>query len=113
MRFGFLRSGDRERMSQVGCELRRERAGVVEEDGIDLTPVLTGKKHAENRVLGWRRRKWDCGRNGFNNVWADAYIKGEWKYIREFRETPGYARSVDSAGPPISSDLPDVPQFCS
>ncbi|MDP6038579.1 MAG: sulfatase-like hydrolase/transferase [Candidatus Latescibacteria bacterium] len=52
-------------------------------DGIDLTPVLTGKKKRKNRILGWRRREWNL--DGMNNVWAEAYIKGEWKYIKEFR----------------------------
>lgn len=61
-------------------------------DGIDLTPILTGKQEAQARELGWRRRDWNA--KTLNNVWAEAYFKGDWKYIREFKETPGYARSI-------------------
>jgi arylsulfatase A-like enzyme len=63
-------------------------------DGIDLTPILTGSEEEAERTLGWRRRNWNSGENGFNAVWAEAYIKGDWKYIKEFNETPGYARSI-------------------
>ena len=63
-------------------------------DGIDLTPILTGSEEEAERTLGWRRRNWNNGKNGFNAVWAEAYIKGDWKYIKEFSETPGFARSV-------------------
>ncbi len=36
-----------------------------------------------------------------NNVWAEAYIKGEWKYIKEFCEAPKYARSIDGEYPEV------------
>lgn len=68
-------------------------------DGIDLTPILTGRKPVMERTLGWRRRNWSLGENGFNTVWAEAYQKGRWKYAREFKETPGYARSITGAYP--------------
>jgi arylsulfatase A-like enzyme len=63
-------------------------------DGFDLTPPLAGRTPEVKRELGWRRREWDLGKRGFNNVWAEAYIKGDRKNIREFKETPGFARSV-------------------
>ncbi len=69
-------------------------------DGIDLTPVLTGKKEVIGRGLGWRRREWNAGKNGSNSIWAEAYIKGDWKYIKEFKETPGYAKAYDGDYPP-------------
>ena len=68
-------------------------------DGIDLTPILTGSCAEEKRELGWRRREWSLDRGGYNNVWAEAYIKGDWKYIREFKEAPSFARSVDDGYP--------------
>ena len=68
-------------------------------DGIDLTPILCGEKAETERSLGWRRRNWNIGNNGFNSVWAEAYIKGDWKYIKEFNETPGFARSVPENDP--------------
>jgi N-acetylgalactosamine-6-sulfatase len=68
-------------------------------DGIDLTPLLTGNETYGSRTFGWRRREWDLGQNGYNNVWAEAYIKDEWKYIKEFAEAPAYARSVEGEYP--------------
>ncbi len=68
-------------------------------DGIDLTPILTGSASGAKRELGWRRREWNLDRGGYNNVWAEAYIKGDWKYIREFKEAPGFARSVEGGYP--------------
>jgi arylsulfatase A-like enzyme len=68
-------------------------------DGIDLTPILTGFCAEQKRELGWRRREWSLGRGGYNNVWAEAYIKGDWKYIREFKEAPTFAKSVDDGYP--------------
>jgi arylsulfatase A len=70
-------------------------------DGIDLTPILSGEEDETERSLGWRRRNWNSGENGFNAVWAEAYIKGDWKYIKEFNETPGFARSIPENDPGI------------
>ncbi|MBT7841958.1 MAG: sulfatase-like hydrolase/transferase [Lentisphaerae bacterium] len=68
-------------------------------DGIDLTPILSGACPEQKRELGWRRREWRPDPGGWNNVWAEAYIKGDWKYIREFKEAPPFARSVDGGYP--------------
>jgi len=77
-----------------------EYAGPERElDGIDLTPIFSGKAPEAKRELGWRRREWDVGERNYNNVWAEAYIKGDWKYIREFKETPGFARAAENGHP--------------
>jgi len=63
-------------------------------DGINLSPILSGKKKEKERALFWRRREWHSGAKKYNNVWAEAYIKGDWKYIKEFNEAPLFAKSV-------------------
>lgn len=68
-------------------------------DGIDLTPIITGRQPAMERTLGWRRRNWSLGGDGFNTLWAEAYQQGRWKYAKEFKEAPGYARSITGAYP--------------
>lgn len=69
-------------------------------DGIDLTSILIGIRGEQERSLGWRRREWSASKNGgYNNIFAEAYIKGEWKYIKEFREVPGFAKSIDGKYP--------------
>jgi len=83
--------------TQSLCFLDKER----ELDGIDLTPVLTGKTEGKNRILGWRRREWSLAGEGMNNVWAEAYINGEWKYIKEFREAPNFAKSIECEYPEV------------
>jgi arylsulfatase A-like enzyme len=60
-------------------------------DGINLVPIITDKAKPKDRVLAWRRRDWGQIRN---DVWAEVLIKGEWKYIKEFQETPVYAKSI-------------------
>lgn len=60
-------------------------------DGVDLRPLLSGKKKSKERFFCWRRRDWSSKRN---DVWAEAYINGEWKYIKEFNQTPDYAKSL-------------------
>jgi arylsulfatase A-like enzyme len=68
-------------------------------DGIDLTPIVTGAQGESERALGWRRRNWSLAPAGINDVWAEAYRKGRWKYLKEFKEAPAFARSITSAYP--------------
>jgi arylsulfatase A len=71
-------------------------------DGIDLDPILSQNGQKIERSLAWRRREWNPNpvtytpAPGYNSVYAEGFFKGEWKYIKEFKETPGYARSVSS-----------------
>ncbi len=59
-------------------------------DGIDLTPVLTGKAKEIKRSLFWRRREW---RHAANALWAEGHVNGDWKYIKEFKQAAGYAKT--------------------
>ena len=63
-------------------------------DGINLTPVLTGAEKEQERILGWRRRNFSERKGSFNELWAEGYIHGDWKYIKEFKEVPRHARSI-------------------
>lgn len=62
-------------------------------DGVDLMPLLTGETEETVRSLFWRRREWRPGDNGDNTVWTESLLKGEWKYIKEFKQGAGYGRA--------------------
>lgn len=64
-----------------------------EMDGMDLMPVLTGEVEEFERSFFWRRREWKPGAKGENTVWTESIIKGDWKYIKEFQQAPGYGRA--------------------
>lgn len=71
-------------------------------DGINLNPVLTQSGQNIERTLAWRRREWNANpvtytpSPGYNSLYAEGFVNGEWKYIKEFKEAPGFARSVSS-----------------
>jgi arylsulfatase A-like enzyme len=74
----------------AAADAERHIPEARELDGMDLTPLLKGKAEAVERSLFWRRREWNQTENF---VWAESCIQGNWKYLREFRQAAGYART--------------------
>lgn len=70
-------------------------------DGIDLTPILAGEEEKQDRGLYWRRREWKSGERAYNKVWAEGYVEGNWKYIKQFNEAPQWAKVRLGKYPPI------------
>lgn len=40
-------------------------------------------------MCSWTRKR---ERRAYNKVWAEGYVKGNWKYIKQFNEAPQWAK---------------------